>query len=158
VAAVTTPRRRRPSPVTVALTAIGGIVVGIVLVGVVLNLASDPDVDVNLGSDVFEAGKATRMAEQVAEGGPLLFQALRGDRDIYVQHLGPKARQGWRAFDAKAPDAPRRCQLRWQQDTKVFVDPCDDATYPRDGEGLVQYATTVDNEGTVVVDLRKQVE
>jgi len=151
-------RRRRPSPVTVALTAIGGVVVGIVLVGVVLNLANDPDVEVNLGSDVFEVGRADRMADRVAEGGPLLFQALRGDRDIYVQHLGTRARSGWLAFDARAPEAERHCQLRWDHDTEVFLDPCDDTAYPADGEGLVRYVTTVDDEGVVVVDLRTRVE
>jgi hypothetical protein len=141
----------------VVLTAIAAVVVGIVLVGVVLNLATDPDVDVNLGSEVFPAGKATRMADQVAEGGPIFYQALRGTRDIYVQHLGEKDREGWVTFDGHAPGNDRSCQLQWRPARKVFVDPCDDKVYPADGTGLPHYKTTVNRDGEIIVDLRTRV-
>ena len=150
-------KRRRPSPVSVVLTAIGAVVVGIVLVGVVLNLATDPDVDVNLGDDVFEVGRATNLAPEIAERGPLLFQALRGTRDIYVQHLGTEPREGWMTFDAYATGSDRTCQLQWRHSRKVFVDPCDDKVYPADGTGLVHYKTTVNRDGIVVADLRASV-
>jgi hypothetical protein len=143
--------------VSVVLTAIAAVVVGIVLVGVVLNLATDPDVDVNLGSDVFEVGRANRLAPEVAERGPLLFQALRGTRDIFVQHSGKKAREGWMTFDAHAPGSDRTCQLQWRPNRRVFVDPCDDKVYPADGLGLPHYRTSVNAEGVIVVDLRSRV-
>jgi hypothetical protein len=142
----------------VVLTAIAAVVVGIVLVGVVLNLSTDPDVELNLGDDVFEVGRANRLAPEVSERGPLLFQALRGTRDIYVQHVGRKQREGWVTFDAHAPGSARTCQLQWRQARKVFVDPCADGKeYPADGTGLPHYRTTVNRDGIVVADLRTRV-
>jgi hypothetical protein len=150
-------RRRRPSATTLVLTAVGGVVVAIVIVGAVLNLISDPDVDVNLGDEVFEVGRSTLFAREIAEDGPLLFQALVGDRDIYVQHVGPKVREGWLSFETRAPGQPRRCQLEWRQGRKVFVDSCNDRVYPADGSGLVHYRAVVNRDGDVVVDLRRRI-
>jgi hypothetical protein len=137
------------------LTAVGGVVVAIVLVGVVLNLTTDPDVDVNLGAEVFEVGKAEPFAEEINDNGPLLFQALVGGRDIYVQHLGAKPTQGWLAFLAY-PDDRRDCQLRWIQREQRFLD-CDRRAYPPDGEGLTHFPASVNRDGAVVVDLRSEV-
>lgn len=99
----------------------------------------------------FTVGSAERLALTVDREGPLLFQDLRGgSRDIYVQHL-PEG--GWRAFEARAPGAPRRCALRWEAAPRQFVDPCNGRTYPPDGTGLTQYRALVDKQGALVVDL-----
>ena len=97
-------------------------------------------------------GPADDRARTIAEGGPILFQdLLNRSRDIYVQHLGG---DDWRAFEAHAPGAPRRCFLEWRAATREFVDACDGRTFPADGTGLVQYPTRVDERQHVVVDLR----
>jgi hypothetical protein len=99
----------------------------------------------------FKVGSAERLARTVARDGPLLFQDLLDrSRDIFVQHLGGN---DWRAFEAHAPGAPRRCSLEWRRDTRVFVDPCDGRTYPADGTGLTSYPARVTDDGLLVVDL-----
>ena len=89
-----------------------------------------------------------------AEGGPLLLQALVGNRNIYVQHLGSDEDKGWVSFDARAEGAARECFVKWQADQSTFTDPCTQETYPADGTGLAQHPVTVSPKGRVSVDLR----
>jgi hypothetical protein len=122
----------------------------------IASLANDGDVDVRLGDDRFEAGDAEAMAEAIEdEGGlPLLFQALVGDRHLFVQHTGPRVSQGWSAFGAFDPDDPD-CLVELDRDRKLLVNACDESvTYPLDGTGLRFYPVDVE-DGDVLVDINE---
>jgi hypothetical protein len=122
-----------------------------------LRSATKPDSRVHLGSDTFRVGGAKTLKQRIeTDGFPLLFQDLRNNSmDIYVDHQkGKPFYDGWRAFEAHAPNAPRRCQLEWTG--HEFKDPCDNKTYPATGQGLRRFEAKVEN-GFVVVDLRKRV-
>ena len=100
----------------------------------------------------FDVGPADQRRAVVERDGPLLFpDALNRGRDIYVQHLG---QAGWKAFEARAPGAPRRCVLQWEPSVRRFLDPCTGTRYPEDGAGLVSYPARVDDDGRLLVDLR----
>ena len=129
------------------------------LVFLVVRYASNRPDEVNLGDRVFEVGRADRLARRISEQRePFLFKdPLNRERELYVQHLGTDAKNGWLAFEAYAPSAPReiRCLLDWQRDQRRFRNPCGQpSTFPEDGAGLVSYSATVDETGIVVVDLR----
>jgi hypothetical protein len=122
-----------------------------------LRSATKPDSNVHLGSDTFRVGAAKSLERRIrADGFPLLFQDLRNKSiDIYVDHQdGKPFYEGWRAFEAHAPGAPRRCQLQFAADE--YRDPCDGKTYPATGQGLRRFEANV-VKGFVVVDLRKRV-
>jgi hypothetical protein len=107
------------------------------------------------GGGPYDVGRASALARPIAGGGPILLQDLLGhNRDLYVQHLGDDPNRGWSAFEAHAPGAPRRCQVRWDPVHSGFRDPCDGRAFPSDGAGLTAYPTTVDPRGHVMVDLR----
>ncbi len=132
------------------LTGLAGVVAGVVVFLVVLAVAG-PRSSRQAESATFKVGSAKRLAATVAREGPLLFpDLLNRSRDIYVQHLGGDE---WRAFEAHAPGAPRRCVLRWRRAERDFVDPCDGRTFPADGTGLTSYPATVDRDGDLIVDL-----
>lgn len=134
-----------------------GLLVGLVLVLVLFVLAipsltEQERIEVRLGDDVFAAGNATRLAAQVAEGGPILLpDVANGGRDVYLVHLGDDPSEGWLVFDARRPGAGRECTLRWSGSD--FEDPCDGQRVPADGSGLVAYDVSVDEDNRVVVDL-----
>lgn len=149
-------RRRPPTRGRgLVVTALFGVLCAAALVALVLQLARSPDVKVQLGDEVFEAGRAEDLAPDATEH-PLLFQALVGDRDIYLSHIGRDHKTGWFAFEAYAPGAPRRCQLTWDRTDRVFTDPCNTTTYPPDGTGLTRYPVTITDAERVVIDLRKR--
>ena len=118
--------------------------------------ASQGDVDIRLGDDRFEAGDADDMADAIDDdrGLPLLFQALAGDRHLFVQHTGARQTQGWTAFGAFDPDRPE-CLVEIDREDRVLVNECDRSiTYPLDGSGLRYYPVTVE-DGKVFVDLNE---
>jgi hypothetical protein len=134
-----------------------GVVVALVILGMVLWLSSRDDIQVRLGDDRFQDYDAQSAAAEIRDRGPILFPdpANRG-RDILLQHLGDDHEQGWFAFDARPLGEDRACFLRWEAETRTFVDngKCSRSfTFPEDGEGLPQYPATVDDDGKVVVDL-----
>lgn len=132
-----------------------GVAVAVGLAFTMSVLANRGTVSVNLGDDVFDAGNAEDLAENVAEHGPVIYSDVAGgSRDIYVQHIGEDLKSGWFAFDARPPGTSRDCTLEWQADEQRLRDPCDDAIYPPDGEGLPQYPVLVTDDGDVEVDLR----
>jgi hypothetical protein len=126
-------------------------------------LANRGTVDVRLGSDTFAEQDAEDAAERVAEGGPILYaDTAGGDRDIYLQHVGDDAEEGWLAFAARPPGVSRACTLRWDADDEVFrlldadgeeSGECDGREFPPDGAGLPAYPVTVDADGNLDVDL-----
>jgi hypothetical protein len=144
------------------LLAIGGVLVAVVGLGALLLFVfavqsgtESGTVEVKLGDDTFRAGSAGPLSRAVGEDGPLLFSDVAsGERDIYLQHTGDDPNVGWLAFDAREIDASRDCTLVWSAEQNLFEDPCDGSTVPADGEGLRHYTVTVDDSGTVVVDLR----
>ena len=143
--------RRRPSTVIVVTGAVGVLAGVLVFVGVA-HLSGSGKAPSRMAPPVFVVGKASAQARLVNRYGPLLFQdPVGGGRDIYVQHLRGDS---WRAFQARAPGAPRRCQLRWRPPTGDFVDPCNGHAYPADGSGLTSYPTSIDRKGNLTVDLR----
>jgi len=105
------------------------------------------------GADLSE-GKASDRASDVAESGPILLpDQSGGQRDIFLQHLGPSSKDGWYAFDARRPGQPRQCTLRWNADAHHFDDPCGGRSVSADGDGLVHYKVTVTKDGTLWIDL-----
>ena len=139
------------------IVGIAGVVVGLGLFGLVSCLASEGDVvEVRLGDDTFDAGDVDRISAEIDDRGPILYPDLIGGaRSIYLNHLGDDPDEGWVAFDAVQPGADDECMLEWQADDEVFVDPCDLAEFPPDGEGLPQYPAEVE-DGNVVVDLNAE--
>lgn len=124
-----------------------------------------------LGSDVFEAGNSTRMANQIERDGPLLFSDVSGrgqNRPIFVNHFGDDPETRWVAFDAVAPEAPPNCFLSWNSTKDLFEERsvagggdyrkgelCRDVTFPSNGEGLIQYRWSVDKNGLLSIDFRR---
>ena len=132
------------------LTGLGGVAAGVLLFLLVLALTGPRSTEQSARA-TFKVGSAERLARTVAREGPLLFQDLLDrSRDIYVNHLGA---EDWRAFEAHAPGAPRRCTLEWRPESREFVEPCDGRRFPADGTGLRSYPTRVDEDGLLIVDL-----
>jgi hypothetical protein len=140
---------------TVLFTAVGAVLAAALLFAVVARVtATRPTTKVDADGTPqarFDLGRASTFAPTIARSGPLLFPDPKGrSRDIFVQHLGDDR---WLAFEARAAGAPRQCVLKWEQDARRFVDPCDGRIYPADGTGLVSFPTTVNEKGRVIVDL-----
>ncbi len=150
-----TPFGQRPritTGTTAALVAAGGVVAGVLLFVVVVNVMGSGRGS-RAGPDLFLLGQATPLAATVAENGPLLLpDPLGRGREVYVNHLGGG---DWRTFEVTPPGAPAGCAVEWHPERRVFVDECSGREYPPDGTGLVSYPTDVDDEGRVVVDLRR---
>jgi hypothetical protein len=122
---------------------------------------SNDKTSVNLGTDVFRAGTAKARAASIAKDGPLLFSDVSGggqSRPIFVNHLGDDPKTGWYAIDAVPSDAPDGCFLEWDAAAKEFrgVKRCVSTTYPPDGTGLTRYTATVNSDGELEIDLRKE--
>ena len=150
-------RKRTSRSVVLAMA---GIAIGITLVLLLFvvaipSLTESGKVEVKLGSDTYDAGSATARAQNISDGGPLLFSDVSsGKRDIYLQHIGDDVTTGWFAFDARRPGQARDCTLSWQPALSNFSDPCDGATIAADGTGLLSYPVTITDKGKVIVDLR----
>lgn len=111
--------------------------------------------DVKLGDETFEAGDPDKMAEAIDRDGPILYQALVGNRDIYVQHISEtnSANDGWYAFDAVRPGQPRNCFLIWSDTRLLFEDSCDESqTVDEFGSSQPSYPVRIDND-LLYVDL-----
>jgi hypothetical protein len=133
------------------ITAIAGVLAGVLLFVGVASLTGSGKAKSHLGDDRFVVGRARSLAQTIDRVGPLLFQDLvGGEQDIYVQHVDGQ----WHAFAAHAPGAPRRCQLKWRRATKDFIDACSQQAYPADGSGLTNYRAVIDAKGKLVVNLR----
>jgi hypothetical protein len=151
------PRGRERTRAVVVLSATAVVLASLLVWLAVRWAARHPD-QANLGDPVFEVGRAERLAGRIAEGGPFLFKdPLDRGRELYLQHLGRDAEEGWHAFEAYPPAGPRRpaCLLQPTGPQRPFRSPCTGATFPADGQGLVSYPADVDDRGVVVVDLRR---
>jgi hypothetical protein len=145
------PRQQRPFVLVATLLAV---LAGAGVMWSVVRYASENPDKANLGDRVFQVGRAERLAREVDDRGPFLFQdpLFRGTgRNLYVQHLGEDPDKGWLAVEARLPDQPA-CAVVWDRDDAEFVD-CEDGRHPPDGTGLTTYPGSVAN-GQVSVDLR----
>ena len=135
-------------------------------------------VKVQLGDDTFDAGYATRMADQIDKDGPLLFSDVsgRGQRQpIYVVHIGSDQKDGWFALSAVAPGAAEGCFVTWNPEPDLFeerraADPaegrdalgerCRDVTWSAngtdgsDGSELEAFPWKIDKDERLIIDLR----
>jgi hypothetical protein len=132
----------------------------------------DGPVKLQLGDDRFNAGQASRLSEQIAQDGPVLFSDVSGRgqrRPMMVNHFGDDPQIRWVAFSAAAPGAEPGCFLSWSAASGVFEERavadgsgreqgerCRDVTFPPTGEGLEQYRWSVDEENNLVIDLRPE--
>jgi len=111
-----------------------------------------------LAPNTFEIGNVERLAEIVAQDGPLLFPELGtaiGTRSIVVDHTGDAPDDGWRVYWAYPADRDADCVVEQVPGTSDFID-CDGRTIdvsqlsPPD-EGVFP---TVRDRKTLIVDLR----
>jgi hypothetical protein len=96
------------------------------LAAVVLSRNAD-DLDVRLGDDVFEVGRVDRLADEIAERGPLLFPGLvgpAGERPVGLDHAGSTDTEGWRVFSLRPPGTPPGCLVTQDEATGALAD-CD---------------------------------
>lgn len=150
-------RRSSRSTTTAILVALGGVVAGIGLMFVMVNLASKggEKVQINIGTDFFDAGSAEARSKSIQTDGPILFADVAGrDRDIILQHLGDDPAAGWYAIAAAPTGKARDCVLQWDQDRGDFSD-CDGERFAANGAGLVTYPVTVEN-GRLSIDLNAE--
>jgi hypothetical protein len=132
------------------------VALGLVLWGVAALVSRGGDVRVRLGDDVFQAGAADRLAEEIASSGPLLFPGLigpSGAKAIGVYHTGAAPEQGWSVYALVPPGAATTCVVELDRQARVLVDPCSGQRYPADGTGLEPVPWTVDGDGRLVIDL-----
>jgi hypothetical protein len=149
-------RRSSSATTTAVLIGLAGVVAGLGLVVLMVNLASrgSETFEVRLGDDRFAAGGVERRADSIERGGPILFSDVAGgSRDIILQHIGTEPDEGWFAFSAQPVGKPRDCFLQWQAEVRTFED-CDGVRYPADGDdpALTQYPVSIE-DGDLFVDL-----
>ena len=111
----------------------------------------------NSTSGRWNTGSASSKAKEIAKGGPILLPDPTGAQrhPIFINHVGGKNDTGWYAFEARPPGAAADCFLEWDRSAERFRpgDGCDDdTTYPRDGEGLRRFATSVTKAGDLIID------
>ena len=112
---------------------------------------SSGNIEVRLGDSAFQRIETDRMAESIAEQGPVLWPDVAGgSRDIWLQHVGDDNATGWTAFDARLTSSGRKCNVIWDPETRIFTDPCTEVTYPEDGEGLPQIPVFFDSRELIV--------
>ena len=91
---------------------------------------------------------ADLLERQERDGVPTCFNdPVEGLRPICAFHTGTDPETGWVAYDAQVDG----CALEYR-DAEELTDSCTGDTYPFTGEGLPQYATSVD-DGRLVIDL-----
>ena len=137
----------------IGIGALCGLVAVVFLVTRLDRLGGD-DATVEAGDPTFAVGDARQFAEVIADEGPLFLpDAARGDRDLYLQHLGDDPTSGWLAFSVRPPGADRGCFVEWRAADQRFVDSCDGTTYPPTGDGLPRYGVSVDADGALSIHL-----
>ncbi len=140
--------------IMIGLGALCGLFAVVFLVSQLDRLGGSQQAEIDLGDPLFTVGQADEIAVPIAEQGPLFLpDAARGNRDVYVQHIGDDPNTGWSAFAVRPPDAPRDCFVEWNSEDRTFIDNCDGTVYPESGEGLTQYAVSVSPEGALTINL-----
>ena len=112
---------------------------------------SSGNIEVRLGDSAFQRIETDRMAESIAEQGPVLWPDVAGgSRDIWLQHIGADSGSGWTAFDARVRGASRDCNVAWDAEQRTFTDPCTGTVYPETGEGLPQIPIFFDGRELII--------
>lgn len=138
----------------VGLGAVLGVIAVLFLIFQADRLIGGTDLDIQISDGIFKPGPVDELAEGIDESGPLLLSdTAGGDRDLWITHTGDDPSEGWQAFAARGPTAPRDCFVDWVADDEMFVDTCDGSTYDETGEGLPHYPVSVDAEGILSIDL-----
>lgn len=148
-------RQRGAHTGRMVITALVAIATALGVAFAVATLASRGDVDVRLGDDRFVAGSARDILDDIEErGAPLGFNDVANfARPIWVDNAGDDPETGWVAVGAFVPADPD-CLVQWNADRDLFVSECDDeVTFPRSGEGLRQFGTSV-TDGRLEIDLQ----
>ena len=111
----------------------------------------------NVGSSDgrWNTGSAESKMQLITEDGPILMPDPAGEQNfpIFISHLGDDAETNWYAFEARPLGAPTDCFLEWDGDNREFTSPCEDETYPIDGEGLRNFQAEVTDDGDLIIDL-----
>ena len=123
--------------------------------------ASRKPENINLGGRTFVIREAARRAEQ-AKLGPLFFNDLVRDNRPLPLVLSFLGGTEWAALNAVPAGAAERCAVTWDQDRKVFVEPCTNAIFAPDGvadsgASLTRYSATVNAKDQLEIDLNKTV-
>jgi len=156
------PQINARSAIVVGLT---GVVIAALLGAMVLWVAnSNPDI-VQIGDTQFDAGFTGRQSDEIAAGGPILYPdaGSRGQRDIYVQHIGDDPEVGWLAFTVRRPGDPRDCSATWNPERRTFTlassteVQCDAVSFNELGCGLLRFPVAV-VDGKVIVFLNETQE
>jgi hypothetical protein len=141
------------------LVGITGVVIALLLGAMVVWVARSSDtVQVQLGDTRFDAGFTGRISEEIAARGPILYPdaGSRGQRDLYVQHIGDDPTVGWLAFSVRRPADPRDCSAVWNPDRRTFTltsstdRACDNVTFNELGCGLVRFPVGVVDDKVIV--------
>jgi len=125
--------------------------------GIASFMSRNPDrVEDRLAATTFEVGSIEFVADQIADGGPILFQGLIGDdadRSIVLNHVGDDPGRGWSVRYAFPADRSDRCRVRQVVGTDRFTD-CDgrdlgydDLTRPDRVRPLISDVVVIDLRG-----------
>lgn len=135
-------------------TVIGGIALVVAFglgIAALFFAQSSGNIEVRLGDAAFQRIETDRMAESIADQGPVLWPDVAGgSRDIWLQHVGDDNGSGWTAFDARPTGASRDCNALWDPDARTFTDPCTESVYPETGEGLPQIPVFFDGRELII--------
>lgn len=85
------------------------------------------DLAERLAPATFRVGEVDDVAEEIAEGGPLLLPGLNtttGLRTVVLDHTGTDPTRGWHAYWAYPADRDPSCLVVQTPDTSTFTD-CD---------------------------------
>lgn len=114
---------------------------------------------VNLGGRLFVMRQLERRTQQ-ADVGPLFFNDLVRDKrplPLALMYLG---KGQWAALNALAAGQPEKCAVQWDQDRRVFVNPCTNEIFAPDGTredrsvGLERFSARADKQADrLIVDL-----
>ncbi|MBI5089235.1 MAG: hypothetical protein HZB15_10380 [Actinobacteria bacterium] len=124
------PRRPTSALGRAVLPVAGGLaffaLLGLATWGIAALLSRNPDqVNERLARTTFEVGNTQRMAEVIAEEGPLMFQGLIGDEadnSVVLDHTGEVVSQGWVVYYAHPADRPDTCKVTQVVGTRQFTD------------------------------------
>jgi hypothetical protein len=148
-------RSRSHAGRALAVSGVAIALVALVLWGVATFASQQSSLDLGIGDQTFQGGRARPLAAEIDDRGPILYGDVSGtkERDLILQHLGDDPEEGWYAFRAQPPDKDRDCVWEWQEDEELFRARCDpDLTAPADGAGLERYPVKV-VDGKLDVDL-----
>ncbi|MCB1000792.1 MAG: hypothetical protein KDB40_15965 [Acidimicrobiales bacterium] len=125
------PRWRERSTLRRAVVpVVGGIgffaLLGLTTWGIAAFMSRNPErVEERLAATTFEVGGIEFVADQIDQGGPILFQGLVGDdaeRSVVLNHTGDDPERGWSVRYAFPADRDDSCPVRQVEGTASFTD------------------------------------